>query len=182
MIELLTIAAADAEASQGLMGTFGIDGPKIFASIVNFLIVAGALYFLAFKPVLATMDERQQKIADGLQYAEEMKSKLAEAERDIAEMRRKASEDIQVFVKDSRDQAKVYYDQQVQAAAQRVEDMIRQASEACSLDRERMLSEVRQEIAQLVVATTSKVLGQELSDTDRKRFNSSAVELLHGSN
>ena len=181
-MDFLTIlAAADAgAAAEG--GQFGINFSLIIAQSLNFVIVASLLYFFAVKPILATMDERQQKISDGLQYAEEMKSKLAESEREQAELLRKASEESQSIVKEARDQAKAYYDQQVQATATKVEDMISQAKQANELDRERMLSEVRQEIAQLVVSTTGKVLSKELSDADRSRFNDSAVELLHGKN
>ena len=183
MIDTLTIvAAAEAGANEGLIGTFGIDLPLVIAQAINFLIVAALLYFFAVKPVLATMDERQVKISDGLQYAEEMKSKLAESEREQTELLRKASEEAQGIVKEARDQAKSYYDQQVQATATKVEDMIKQAKQSNELDRERMLSEVRQEIAQLVVATTGKVLSKELTDADRTRYNDSAVELLHGKN
>lgn len=183
MIEpTIVMAAADAAASEGLIGTFGIKWPIVIAQAINFCIVAGLLYFFAIKPVLATMDDRQQKITDGLQYAEEMKSKLAESEREQADLLRKAAEESQTIVKEAREQAKSYYDQQVQATASKVEDMISQAKQANELDRERMLSEVRQEIAQLVVATTGKVLTKELTDADRTRFNDSAVSLLQGNN
>ena len=59
--------------------------------MLNFGIVATALYVLAIKPVAKTLDERQQ-IADGLQYAEEMKTQLAEAERERAEKIKEAAE------------------------------------------------------------------------------------------
>ena len=180
-MDYLTILAAAGEES-GIVGKFGINGSLIIAQALNFIIVAGLLYKFAVKPILSTMDERQQKITDGLQYAEEMKSKLAESEQEQADLLRKASEESQTIVKEARDQAKSYYDQQVRATATKVEDMISQAKQANELDRERMLSEVRQEIAQLVVVTTGKVLTKELTDADRTRFNDSAVSLLQGNN
>ena len=48
-------------------------------------------YKFAVKPITATLDERQQKIADGLQYAEEMKVQLAAAERERAEKIKEAA-------------------------------------------------------------------------------------------
>ena len=182
MIETLTFVAAAGAEGDNLLGTFGIDGAIIVAQAINFLIVVGALYWFAIKPVLSTMDERQKKIADGLQYAEEMKSKLAESEREQAELLKRASEEAQGIVKEARDQAKTYYDQQVQQTSGKVEEMIRSAKQANEFDREKMLSEVRQEIAQLVVATSAKVLDKELTDSDRSRYNDTAPELLHGTN
>ncbi|MGB0370566.1 MAG: F0F1 ATP synthase subunit B [Opitutales bacterium] len=179
-MDFLTILAAADAGSEG--GQFGLNVSLIIAQALNFIIVALLLYFFAVKPILATMEERQTKISDGLQYAEEMKSKLAESEREQAELTRKASEEAQAIVKEARDQAKTYYDQQVQLTSAKVEDMIKQAKQANELDRERMLSEVRQEIAQLVVSTTSKVLSKDLTADERTRFNDSAVSLLHGNN
>ena len=47
----------------------------LIAQMVNFIIVAVVLYKFAVKPIAATLDERQQKISEGLQYAEEMKTR-----------------------------------------------------------------------------------------------------------
>ena len=59
-------AAAHGEAASGvskILGDFGISWPFILAQILNFSVVAFILWKFAFKPVLATLDERQQKIA-----------------------------------------------------------------------------------------------------------------------
>ena len=48
-----------------LAGNFGISWPTLVAQMVNFCIVALVLYKFAVKPIAATLDERQQKIADG---------------------------------------------------------------------------------------------------------------------
>ena len=70
---------------KNLEEKFGVDLPTLIAQMVNFCIVAFVIYKFAVKPIAATLDERQQKIADGLQYAEEMKVQLAAAERERAE-------------------------------------------------------------------------------------------------
>lgn len=82
-------AAAEENKLTMITKKFGVSMPTLVAQMVNFCLVAVALYFLAVKPVAATLDERQQKISDGLQYAEEMKTQLAEAERERAEKVRK---------------------------------------------------------------------------------------------
>ena len=63
-----------------LMGTFGVQSELLIAQILNFCLVAYLLYRFAIKPTLKTVEERQKKIADGLQYAESMKQQLAAAE------------------------------------------------------------------------------------------------------
>ena len=71
---LLTLAAATpADGDNALVKItqdFGINLPSILAQMVSFSVVAYVLWKFAFKPVMATMDERQKQIASGLQYAE----------------------------------------------------------------------------------------------------------------
>ena len=44
-----------------------------------------------------------------------------------------------------------------------------------------MLSEVRQEVARLVVATTGKVLSRDLSDSEKATFSEAAAKELASS-
>ncbi|MDG1242341.1 MAG: F0F1 ATP synthase subunit B [Opitutae bacterium] len=161
-----------------LAGNFGISWPTLVAQMVNFCIVALVLYKFAVKPIAATLDERQQKIADGLQYAEEMKAQLAEAERERAEKIKQAAIDAQKILTESREQSKEMIEQKTQEAAAQAEAIIRKASEATELERQKMLSDVRQEVARLVVATSSKVLSRDLSDAEKQTFSDSAAKEL----
>ncbi|MEM6772971.1 MAG: ATP synthase F0 subunit B, partial [Bacteroidota bacterium] len=56
-------AAAEGGAVAEIAGQFGVSVGTLIAQIINFGIVATALYFLAVKPVAKTLDERQQKIS-----------------------------------------------------------------------------------------------------------------------
>lgn len=179
MDSLIFLAAAGADDS--LVARFCIDWRIIIAQAINFLIVAALLYKFAFKPVLSTLEERQTKISDGLQYAEEMKSKLAESERQQAEALKQAHAEAQKIISDSREQAKVLYDKQVAEAASKTEDMLKRAEATIEQERKKMLSDVRQEIAALVVATAGKVLRKELDDSERNRLSEAAAKELYGS-
>lgn len=157
---------------------FGVSLPTLIAQMVNFCLVALALYYFAIKPVSKTLDERQQKISDGLQYAEEMKVQLAEAERERAAKVKEAAEEAQRILSEAREQSKELLEKKTQEAAAQVEAMIRKASEAAEMERQKMLSEVRQEVARLVVATSAKVLDRDLSDTEKQTFSVSAAKEL----
>ena len=185
MMESLLILAASApevgeEVGQvaRLAQQFDVKWEFLVAQIINFCLVAFLLYKFAFKPVLNTIEERQAKIADGLQYAEEMKSKLAEAERKEAETLKKAHQEAQNIVAETRENAKAILEKHTQDAAGKAEDILNKAEQAIDLERKKMLSEVRQEIAALVVQTTAKVLRKELSEQDRATFSESASREL----
>ena len=187
--DLNFIASADAESMEQaegggviseLAGNFGISWPTLVAQMVNFCIVAFVLYKFAVKPITATLDERQQKIADGLQYAEEMKVQLAAAERERAEKIKEAAVAAQAILAESREQSKEMIEQKTQEAAAQAEAIIRKASEATELERQKMLSDVRQEVARLVVETSATVLSRDLSDAEKQTFSVSAAKELSG--
>ncbi len=157
---------------------FDVTWPTLIAQMINFILVAFILYQFAVKPVMATLDERQQKIAEGLQYAEEMKDQLAATERERAQKVQEAAAEAQRILGETRDQAKEMIEAKTQEAAAQAEAIIRKASEATELERQKMLSEVRQEVARLVVETSAKVLTRELSAEEKASYSNAAAKEL----
>lgn len=169
-----TGAHAAAEGPAGLIPTFDIHWKIIIAQTVNFVIVAVALWKFAFKPVLATMEERQKKIADGLQHAEEAKQQLASAEREKAERLREANSEAQTIITQAKSRAEQLGADEKQKVDAELVEKRRRADDAIAQERQRVLSEARQDIARLVVLTSGRVLKKELSDEEKSRLNSSA--------
>jgi F-type H+-transporting ATPase subunit b len=182
---LLILAQASAPAAEAPSGItkitqdFGISTPFILAQILNFCVVAFILWRFAFKPVLATLDERQKKIASGLQYADEMKTKLDAAQQEAAASAKRSQVEAAKVIDEARKSAKEFLDKQTQEAGAKASDMLVKAQQVIELEKKKMLAEARTEIARLVVETTQKVLSKELSDADRNRYNESAARELN---
>ena len=169
---------SDGGALGKIIETFGLDFPLFFAQVINFLIVAYVIWRFGFKRILGTMEEREKKIASGLQYAEEVKIKLADAERQHAETLQEASEEAQKTIASAREQAKSFEDRLRKDAEARAEDIVRKAREQMELERQTMVAEAKKEFASLVVGTSAKVLDRELQDEEKQRFSESAAKEL----
>ena len=163
---------------EAIAKKFKVSWPTLIAQMINFLIVAFILNKFAIKPILKTYDERQKKIADGLQYAEEMRAQLLEAEKERHEKIKEAAAEAQKILREARGQSKALLEQKVQEASLQAESLIRKAGEATELERQKMLTEVKQEVARLVVETTAIVLDKELSVSDREKYANSATDNL----
>ncbi|MAV39189.1 MAG: ATP synthase F0 subunit B [Puniceicoccaceae bacterium] len=175
----MTVTSAEETGRiEAVAGKFGVTWPTLFAQMVNFILVALILYKFAIKPIMLTYDERQKKIADGLQYAEQMKVQSLEAEKERHEKIKEAAIEAQKILSEARDQSKALLEQKVQEATAQAEATIRKAGEATELERQKMLSEVKQEVARLVVETTAKVLDKELSAADKDQYSNAAAENL----
>jgi F-type H+-transporting ATPase subunit b len=173
-------AAAHGEATgiAKITQDFGISVPFILAQMLNFTVVAFILWKFAFKPVMATLDERQQKIASGLRYADEMQAKLAAARDESAAIVKNSQLEAARIIDDARKAAKEFLDKQTQEAATQAADILAKARQGIELEHQKMLAETRGEIARLVVVTTERVLAQRLSDSDRAAYNDAAAREL----
>jgi F-type H+-transporting ATPase subunit b len=174
-------AVAHGEAASGIskiVGDFGLSWPFFIAQVINFSVVAFLLWKFAFKPVLATLDERQQKIAAGLKYTDDMKAKLEATQQESDAILKQASVEASRFVDEARKSAKDYLDKQTHETAAKINDMLVKSREAVELEHKKMLADARVEIARLVVVTTERVLSKRLSDADRAAYNDAASREL----
>ena len=148
------------------------------AQMLNFTLVAFLLWKFAFKPVLATLDERQRKIASGLEYADEMKAKLEAVQQESIATAKKSQVEATRIIEEARKQAKEFLDKQTQESAAKANDILAKAQEVIELEKRKMLADARGEIAKLVVEITERVLSKQLSDADRSRYNDAAAREL----
>jgi len=169
---------ANISAVEQITGQFGINWPSLLAQILNFCLLAFVLYRFAFKPILATLDQRREKIADGLQYAEEMKIKLADAQRHHAEALKQAAIEAQKILEDARHLAQIQSQKQIEQTVAHTEEMIKKAQKAIELERQNMFEQARLQMKHLVVETTAAVLARELSEHERTAFAESAIKEL----
>jgi F-type H+-transporting ATPase subunit b len=172
-------AAPAASGVSKIFKDFGISWPFLLAQILNFSIVAFLLWRFAFKPVLATLDERQKKIAAGLQYSDEMKVKLEAMQQESAASAKRSQVEAAKVIDEARKAAKDFLDKQTLEASAKASDMLVKAQQVIELEKKKMLAEARTEIARLVVATTRKVLSKDLTDSDRSRYNETAARELN---
>jgi len=107
-----------------------------------------------------------------------MKLKLAEAEEKQQETLRNASIQAQKMIDEARATSKELLEKQTREAAERGEHILRKAQEASELDRKKIMAEAREEIARLVVLTSSRVLSRELTDEERSRYGAAAGKEL----
>lgn len=170
-------AAGESGAAE-LIHRFGIQPGYVAMQFVSFAILAFVLYRFAIKPTLATMDERNTKIAAGLKNAEATASRLEEAQKEAAALVQQARVDADKVIADARQTAKELSEREAAAATERATALIAKAESAIQLEHKKMLDEARAEIARLVVTTTRQVLAKELSAEEQSRYNQAAAREL----
>jgi F-type H+-transporting ATPase subunit b len=166
---------------EGLKQTFvhfGVEPKYLVMQVISFLILFGVLYKFGIKPTIATMEERNKKIAEGLKHAEETQARLAAAQQESAALIKAAQLDAAKVIEEARKAAKDFSDKQQADAVQRAAELQAKAQQAIELEHKKMLEQARGEIARLVVKTTEQVLAKKLSDADRSAYNDAATKEL----
>lgn len=158
--------------------TFGVSWGKFIAQIILFLVVYWVLKKYAFGPILEVLNERRRRIEEGQQNAEKIKRQLAEAELRYQEVLRKANEDATKLIEEARASSDAHTQRQLQQAIKDAEGIVIKAQESITQERNKMVAEVKKEMVNLVVDTTSKVVGKVLTPEDQKRLSEDTSKQL----
>jgi F-type H+-transporting ATPase subunit b len=174
-----------AQASGGILdsaketaATFGWNPWLFFSQVISFTIVALLLRRFAYKPILAVLEERRQRIAEGLLNAEKIKKQLAEAEQRYTEILAKANDDAQRMIDEARESSAHLAERKQQEAIAAAEEIVAKAREASAIEHERTMAELKRELGRLVVETTAKVTGKVLTAEDQRRLQEEAARQL----
>jgi F-type H+-transporting ATPase subunit b len=159
-----------AKTASDTAETFGLDWPHFIAQVISFSLVAFLLVRFAYKPILTVLQERRQRIAEGLANADKIKQELARTEAMQREVLEKANVQATKLIEEARAAAARVQEQETQKAIAQAEQIITKAREATMLERERMLTELKREVVGLVVHVASATTGKILTAEDQQRL------------
>lgn len=158
--------------------TFGVNWWAFLSQLISFVIVILLLRQFAYGPILAILEERRKKIADGLESAAKSKVELANAQKTASEVISKANQDAQRIIEEGKAAAKIVQERETQRAMIEAEQIRAKAREDARIEGARVLGEAKREIARLVIDATSKVTGKVLNEEDQTRLRDEAVRVV----
>ncbi len=148
----------------------GINLPQLIAQVVNFFILLVILRLVLYKPIIAMLDERKQKIAEGLNAAEIARAEASQAQANIQAQLEQARREGQEIVGNAQAiAARIQAEAREQAARDR-EAALERARTEIQLERDRAIAELRDQFADLTVTAASRVIGQSLDRQAHQRI------------
>ncbi|MBR90479.1 MAG: ATP synthase F0 subunit B [Verrucomicrobiales bacterium] len=168
------IIAATPAGGEGpveqIVKTFGVNWPLFVSQCIAFLIVALALKKFAYAPVLKVLEDRKQRIAEGIENADKIKAELEATQAEKDRILKEAGEKRNEIIEAAKTSAVKLEKEEAEKALKKAEDIIAKAQEATEASRQEMMNELKAEIGRLVVETTMKVSGKVLTDEDQQRL------------
>jgi F-type H+-transporting ATPase subunit b len=150
--------------------TFQVNLFQVVIAAANFAVFLVLLYVFALKPVSRMLEDRRSRIEQGLKDAEQARTdrENAEAERvaSLAEARKEANDILtraQKVAQESRDS-------DIAATKQELERLRERAAEEIGAEKQRAITELRGEVADLALAAAARVVGESMSDDRQRRL------------
>ena len=140
----------------------GINGPQLLAQMANFIVLLVVLRFTLYKPILNMLDDRKARIAEGLGAADKARDEATAAQERIEEQIQQARQDGQEVVANAQQiAARIQQDAREQAERDR-ESFAERARQEIQLERDRAVSDLRAEFADITVSAAEKVIGESI--------------------
>ena len=159
-----------------LLSQLGINWKLFLSQTVNFFILLIVLTFFVYKPLLKIIKERNRRIKEGLDKAEEADVRLKEVDIIAKDKLKQADQDSIDIIKKTENRAKVLGDDLQKKAETHQEELMEQIQIGYKKQQEEVKELVYKEAVELVKKTIKKTVGLSPKEIDdaliKKRITS----------
>jgi len=152
------------------MDALGIDGWKLAVQIVAFLIFIVLLWKVALGPITTVLDERQQRIRESMEAAQQMQAELQATAVRNEEVLREARQEAQQIIANAREAGEATLARSREEAGKQAEEYLARAESTLRAETEQARMQLRQEVADLAVNAATKIVRKELDPASQTRL------------
>jgi F-type H+-transporting ATPase subunit b len=154
----------------------GINLGYLVSQIVNFTLLAVLLYFVAYKPILRMLDERSARIKKGLEDAEQASRRAAEIEQEFEQRMTEARKEGQEIIAQATQMSEKARQEILETAREEARAQIDKAKEEIARERDLAMAELRQQVADLSLTISEKVIGKTLDEQRQRQLIAEFLE------
>lgn len=158
-----------------LINTLGIDWRILLWQVVVFLVLLTVLRKFAYGPILAVLNERQTKIARGLNDAEAAAQARADAERTRQEIVVSAQKESARIIAEATAVSETQRAESVLRTRAEVERLLREGAQRLEQERGAMMAGAEAELGGVLKLSLEKVLGRVITEKDHERLLAEAL-------
>ncbi len=152
------------------MGELGINLATLVAQIVNFTILFGLLYLVAYKPIMRILDERSRKVKESMEQTEYIKEQAVRAEEEVKQQLDAARGEGQEVIARAVRTGEEIKQKTRQEAKQEGESLIAKARIEIQRERDEAIDELRKEFADLAILAAGKVIDRSLDEKTHRQL------------
>jgi F-type H+-transporting ATPase subunit b len=152
-----------AEGSSGGISSLGLNLKSFLFQLITFVIVLLILRRWVFPKLVATLEERRKVLESSLEQARKTEETLRKTESSTAEILSKARDEADAALSDAQVRAKEIIAEAEKSGGEAAARIVKEAEQHLGQERAKLRDELKEELADLVVTTTEKVIGKRLS-------------------
>jgi F-type H+-transporting ATPase subunit b len=175
---LAAIYGVLAVAPEGNGTLLDVNPGLIFWTVITFIALMLILKKIAWKPILAALDQREHAIKEALEKAEKAKE---EAQRLMEENKAnitKAEEESRQIIEQSRSYAATLQSQMLQESKLQAKKIVDDAAAEIDRRKEAAFNDLKNQVADIAIKTAEKILRENLNkDAQNKIVNNYINEL-----
>ena len=158
------------------MDALGINLPGLITQIVSFIILFFILSKLLYKPLVSLLDQRTEKIKDGLEAADRAKEEAARSEESIQAQLLEARSEGQRLIIQARETAEKFREEEMEKAREDIEAERTRAQGNIQRERDAAIEDLRREFAGLAISAAEKVVRSSLDEDEHRELIDSVLE------
>lgn len=152
----------------------------LIAQIINFLILVAILTKVAYKPLMKALADRQAKIADSLETAEQEKQAAEKLRQEYLAQLAEARTQAQAIVEKAAKLAEQTKEQMLKEAREESARLLKATQEEIARERDLAIAELKGEVVTLAVAAAAKIVAQNMDDAANARIVEDFITNLDG--
>ncbi len=152
------------------MEGLGINLPLLVTFVINFIILFALLSVVLYKPVLKMLDERQARIKESMEQAEQIKEQAARSEEQIQAALETARKEGQTIVAQAAQIGEKLREEAAETARKEAEALIGKARTEIELERDKAIDDLRADFADIAVLAAEKVIKESLDSKKHRKL------------
>ena len=153
-----------------ILANLGFDWRVALANLINFLVIVWILKRFAFGPIAKRIEEREEKIKKGIEDSNKASTELQMAkqlsEKATMEAREQSNK---IIAKAQKESEHIIAESKVQQQEQ-AKQIIDNANKIIEKDKQKMFTDLKEQLADLIVMTTEKFIRTGITKEAKKEI------------
>ncbi len=158
------------------MEGLGINLSTLLAQIINFALLLGLLYLVAYKPIMRILDERSNRIKESMEQTEVIKEQATNAETEFKKRLEAAGREGQELISRAMRTGEEARQKVHQDARQEAQAIIEKARLEIQRERDGVIDELHKEFADLTIEAAGKVIERSLDKEAHRELIDKVLE------
>jgi len=161
-----------------VLASLGLNWKLFLAQLINFSVVLFVLWKWAFTPLSIALEKRRQAIAKGLEDSKAAMLARSDSEAAAGATMATARREAQRLIEEATASGEKLRNEAKEKAKADVAQVVAEGKAMLESEKQKMVLEAKGEIADLVVATAAKVIGESMDEKSKKAMLDSAVKKM----